>query len=97
MKTEKNENARHTPGPLKAARAFVDNAPDCFVVSVAKWGGENTAICGKEADARLYAAAPELLAALEFITSAAGTEPGMEIYRAHLDQARAAIAKAKGE
>ena len=46
---------------------------------------------------RLEAEKKELLAALEFITSAAETEPGMEIYRAHLEQARAAIAKAKGE
>ena len=94
MKTEKNENARHTPGPLKAARAFVDNAPDCFVVSVAKWGGENTAICHKEADARLYAAAPELLAALE-----AARLWAVECYGSlpWLESAEAAIAKAKGE
>ena len=95
MKYSKEEvkNARHTPGPLKAARAFVDNAPDCFVVSVAKWGGENTAICGKEADARLYAAAPELLAALELALIAIDEDAAPKVAA----MARAAIAKAKGD
>jgi len=40
------------------------------------------------------AAAPELLASLRFILDAADTEPGMQIYKAHIQSARAIIAKA---
>ena len=50
-----------------------------------------------EANARLIAAAPDLLAALDFLTRAARTEPGMAIYEAHLAEAEAAIARARGE
>ena len=42
----------------------------------------------------LLAAAPDLLASLQFLTDAAETEPGMEIYRAHIEQAREAIKRA---
>ena len=44
----------------------------------------------------LLAAAPELLAALEFCADALNTEAG-GLYKAHIEQARAAIAKAKGD
>ena len=61
------------------------------------------------ANARLIASAPdllaerdqlreinaELLASLDFMVQAADTEPGMSIYRAHIDVARAVIEKAK--
>ena len=50
-----------------------------------------------QANGKLIAAAPDLLKSLEFLTDAAGTEPGMAIYREHIKQARAAIAKAKGQ
>ena len=38
-----------------------------------------------------------MLEALKFLTDAADTEPGMSIYRAHIEKARAAIAKAEGK
>ena len=44
---------------------------------------------------RMIDAGPALLAALEFLVDAADTEPSMNIYRAHIAQARAAIAKAR--
>ena len=50
-----------------------------------------------KANARLIAAAPDLLSSLMFVVDAAATESGMDIYRAHLEVARAAIAKATGE
>lgn len=58
----------HTPGPWKTDIVMVDNAPDRMMVHVAKWGGENIADCGIFAecnpdDARLIAAAPDLLEA----------------------------------
>ena len=60
--------AGYTPGPLKVARAFRNNYPDYFVVQPAlefrtrAWGKAVMAECGNEQDARLYAAAPALLA-----------------------------------
>jgi len=45
------------------------------------------------ANARLIAAAPDLLAALEFCADALNTEAG-GLYKAHIEQARAAIYKA---
>lgn len=60
----------HTKGPWKADRVFIENAPDRMIVHVAKWGGPNIADCGTFAgdgdnidNARLIAAAPELLEA----------------------------------
>jgi hypothetical protein len=50
-----------------------------------------------EANARLISAAPDLLEALDFIVKAARTEPGMDIYKAHLGQAETAIRKARGD
>lgn len=38
----------------------------------------------------------ELLKCLDFLVRAAETEPGMSIYKAHIQQASAAIKKAKG-
>ena len=49
------------------------------------------------ANARLTVAAPALLHSLRWIVDAAATEPGMDIYKAHMEQARAAIAKATGK
>ena len=48
------------------------------------------------ANARLIAAAPDLLAALKFLVDAADTEPGMSIYKAHIEKAKSSIAKAEG-
>jgi len=47
-----------------------------------------------KADAILIAAAPELLASLSFLVQAARTEPGMNIYKAHIEQAENVIRKA---
>lgn len=87
----------HTPGPWdvepKGSRNFVDGA-DGLAVAYLGWAGvrERSEI---EANARLIAAAPDLLAALYSIA----TDPSA-IYsgaNAHIgDIARAAIAKATG-
>ena len=89
----------HTPGPWKAhfEEAYFVTGPDLGRVAMMmnlkgahglggrRSGDESAANC------RLIAAAPELLAALEFVVAAYGTlESGA------IDQARAAIAKAKG-
>lgn len=102
----KTMSTKHTPGPWRA----VDTRD-----GGGQWGavyaGPNC-ICGgmREADARLIAAAPELLAALERLTSYAAdihseSDDGVltPMRDEHpgawrmIDAARAALAKAKGE
>ena len=97
----------HTPGPLQAhiacpnwygfeARFFEVTTEDSGIVAFIKDGiCRDTAI----ANTRLFAAAPDLLEALEMIVAEADSytaRTGKPVYN-WLDQARAAIAKAKGQ
>jgi hypothetical protein len=85
---------KHTPGPWEATEGSYGNY-------VAVRAGKKT-VCripwgdGDGANARLIASAPDLLDALSFLVQAAETEPGMAIYRAHIEKGKAAIAKAEG-
>jgi hypothetical protein len=91
--------SKHTPGPW-IVYEFVDGydirAPEaeCYVATAsdpeAVWGA-----IGREEDAYLIAAAPELLEALENLLKVHEGEGGTQYNAA--DMARAAIAKAKGE
>ena len=45
----------------------------------------------------LEQAAPDLLTSLRFLVEAADTEPGMNIYRAHIEKAKEVIAKIECE
>ena len=97
------EKQQHTPGP----RAYI--VPDGHVVrhpqinsdygpvANATWLGENK-LDQLKANARLIAAAPELLDALEMCTKAmASVLPDFNPYdQAAYEKARAAIAKATG-
>lgn len=101
----------HTPGPWKHLRALVENAPDRWLIHAGRWGSRGIAEVPieQEADARLIAAAPELLEALEeirLLTSRTihptdtrqGWEPVAVERLATIERkARAAIAKARGE
>ncbi len=88
-----------TPGPWA-----VERADDAYCI--ANVGNLVIMPCGgkvkhdnAEADARLISAAPDLLEALEMIVAEADSytaRTGKPIYN-WLDQARAAIAKARGE
>lgn len=100
VKMEKNEKTRHTPGPWHYEM-------DGFQISI---GDESTRhdylkhdrtvavirdnSAHAEADARLIAAAPDLLEALEGMIEKPGqAHPGTNCW----DRAQAAFAKAKGE
>lgn len=93
--------AKHTPGPWTAdewATGYTVSS-DLEHYSVCHLEGCNNA----EANARLIAAAPELLAALEAFIGLPFPMPGQKSsnrgwsdFQAYCDQARAAIAKAKG-
>ena len=84
---------KHIPGPWQANKSFVWTAghdPEGAVASVnACWTEE-----AQKANARLIAAAPDLLEALRIITAIAATLPGT--HGLAVDNARAAIAKAEG-
>ncbi len=93
----------HTPGPWRAAQKpslmwhvyGSDHAAVCFTAAATY----KKSAARREADARLIASAPDLLAATEAAlaycehirTSMFGVEP------AHAEQLRAAIAKATGQ
>ena len=80
--------SKHTPGPWKASGVgTVSHATRGFWIA-RLWVGFRTK--EREANARLIAAAPDMLAALEDLTVAAPNDPCWQ-------RARAAIAKAKGE
>lgn len=87
-------NATHTPGPWVAInRGYKSHVTDNGM----NWNAEIVGP-GHGANARLIAAAPELLAALEaFIHMATHHAMPDEERRAILKQSRAAIAKARGE
>jgi hypothetical protein len=91
---------KHTPGPWKRLQGMIVGN-----LHKGERGTEGDVVClmkgyvdykNQDANARLIAAAPELLETLRFIVAATGTEPGMAIYKAHIQQAEAAIAKAEG-
>lgn len=62
--------AQHTPGPFKAVQVYVENAPCVWAVQRKNireqlWGKSLLATyIDNEADARLFAAAPDMLEAL---------------------------------
>jgi len=93
--------SKHTPGPW-AVDELVDGynihapASDCFVATASDpemvWGA-----IGREEDARLIAAAPELFEALEATASLLEKLGHISDNSLTVGAARAAIAKAKGE
>ena len=96
--------SKHTPGPwgVREAREMegmdfdiVTDGPEYAVASLYCHMGESV-----EADARLIAAAPELLEALEYLVTADDAPtPGDREHtvREAISHARAAIAKARGK
>lgn len=87
----------HTKGPWKHALAIIENSPSKWVVTVGKWGAPNLAIVDDEANARLIAAAPELLAYVEMVLNeqlAHGEKYGDPIY---ISMAQELIHKIRGE
>ena len=89
--------SKHTPGPWifeERKTAFDILAPES-VYYVAEYLGVDCGVIDNMADARLIAAAPDLLEALENLLKVHEGEGGTQYNSA--DMARAAIAKAKGE
>ena len=93
---------KHTPGPwvVKSARSgfYVESQFDVIVESLDEYGRYGA--IDDEANARLIAAAPELLEALSCLTAVVGLTPikgNLDALQEAYDMARAAIAKAKGE
>lgn len=83
----------HTPGP------WIRKKPEEYGPPSADWiegDGRTVAYAYREADSRLIAAAPDLLEALEEISSR-WTPAGSIFTNPSIERARAAIAKARGE
>lgn len=86
---------KHTPGPWEY-HAVGDSDGETFGIDhivYANFGAVELCCLPTEADGRLIAAAPDLLAALEYIVGWNPSDWSAETAR---DLARAAIAKAKG-
>jgi hypothetical protein len=70
------QKTNYTPGPWKCKNVFLDNEPNHYIVGEDKWAGRNVADCGmsgegewdtNEANARLIAAAPRMIRALQLL------------------------------
>lgn len=88
-----------TPGPWRTTPNGVVTSDSCQIAPVGETSRPADMVGNFErwdADARLIAAAPELLEALELMLSHLG-EPHCGIWRDVQGRARAAIAKALGE
>lgn len=86
----------HTPAPWSYCGDFVRAGDGLYVIAQC-YSGCDTGRAEARANARLIAAAPEMLAALEHcLNFIANTEGELGITLDSGDAARAAIAKAKG-
>jgi hypothetical protein len=98
--------AQHTPGPWRCGQGITEK------ITPVVWAGSlvfgerivhRIAVCDNAANARLIAAAPELLDALEELVSdlefdmSAGCNPRLVKSGKRIEYARAAISKATGE
>ena len=95
--------SKHTPGPWVAGKDVATNVfTDCrryLICSCEDITEYDTTDSEKKANARLIAAAPELLAALRGMIDYAASEIGIKPEKAvggHFKAAREAIAKAEG-
>ena len=93
-------NIQHTPGPLKAVQIIIENSPCTWAVQRKsireQWGKPSIATyIDNEADARLFAAAPAMYAALTAITDKLG-ETDAVIVSVMREIAKAALAQAEG-
>lgn len=90
-------HAAHTPGPWLCSGTSVSNPqanrPNATICDVSGWGNRDEA--EQIANARLIAAAPDLLAALEDMLNLTLDEDDIAV-SSRITKARAAIAKAKG-
>jgi len=104
--TEQSPKPLHV---LKVARTFIENEPEQFGIYSPRtvirrngfFNGDLVALCPKEADAVLFAAAPELLAALKECHQVLGAYVKKDKKHnadfAACSKARSAIMKATGE
>jgi hypothetical protein len=98
---------KHTPGPWSVTESFCNNACNRLVVKRKTWGGEVVADLGEapdasRANARLIAAAPDLLEALRgLLRETKAKNPSPKVGKdfsllVHIEAARKAIAQAEG-
>lgn len=96
-------NTKHTPGPWEWDGSVWNYDSENEAPWLVQSGSDHRVFvllgsikANKEADARLIAAAPELLEALQMLVADFGDYPASERPCLAFDKARAAIAKATG-
>lgn len=88
-----SNEAKHTPGPW-----YTKVWEEPVIVIMDEKGFLAQTVGGNdEANARLIAAAPDLLHSLKFMVAICKTESTTNIYRAHIKQAQENIDKAEGK
>ena len=100
MEIRSRQEKTHTPGPWELEfdeSGFYVGNPGQMVARIypvvpMRWVGDK--LTHEAANAHLIAAAPDMAEALRFMVEAAKTEPGMNIYKAHMDKAVKALKKA---
>lgn len=98
--SESPNKMKHTPGPWRTVEIFRDNAPNIIGIfgprsTTSGFNGVPLFLVEKEVDARLVAAAPSLLEALEQLLADKYLADPINADR--MAKARAAVAKAKAE
>lgn len=98
-------NAKHTPGPWtiykSGHKSYIElvghpTHTPCTIAEISPEDENSSAIHMADANARLIAAAPDLLEALANLWKFCIPSDQTAVGRIHLDAARAAIAKATG-
>lgn len=100
-----SNQSKHTPGPWIAPDTFLNNQPNRTYLRQKAYGGAVIADLGEtshvnQADARLIAAAPELLEACKALLMHSGCPTGhakADRWAKACAEARAIIAKAEGQ
>ena len=93
----------HTPGPWRVETLHLTGEPTAYFVikdsitSLLRMNGPCAMYSNAEADARLIAAAPDLLQALKAVDATCPCDPDInERFQAAWDMLKAAIARAEG-
>jgi len=94
-------NAKHTPGPLKAVQIIIENSPCTWAVQRKnireQWGKPSVATyIDNEADARLFAAAPAMYAIIKDMREAFYVKGTRKALLEVMERSKNVLAQAEG-
>lgn len=88
---------KHTPGPWRVSSGMVETEANSLPIAwMDREPGNGTLPVERDENARLIAAAPELLSALKAILGGQ-LHGSIDLYAQRFEDARAAVAKAEGK